>query len=332
MKKRMFKKRKLHKEQYRAIICFGICFLLLCFAGGTLFAKYYAGQSNKGVATASSLYFCSNVLKTLTDDNYPNVYNTTAWDGNAPCEIDVQIQNYQNQLLYNDKNLDITYNITFELVGESDGGTYQVKYGTDAAKTISYGSKVSFDNITLHGGTLAMDEFHVAVERPSDQSDNGSYRSVGIKVTATPVSPSYVTSSATLGGILYASLLSAEYQLVYSFDKVTNVDDFAGFPCTISYTPGEDNSAHEIEIRWYSGLEIDQFNPYYQQAKQAGNAGEWEEGGNVIGHYMKMYIPPYATVQIAFYRTNWFESSGSLIDYVSVTDLTRQNNGGSVGE
>ena len=113
------KNRKLHKKFYRAMGGFLITLVLLCAAGGNLFAKYYAGQKNKGVGVASSLYFSSNVLKNVasTEDttDYPMIFNKEAWNGTDECEIEVDIRNYANQLLYNDKNLDITYQISFQL-------------------------------------------------------------------------------------------------------------------------------------------------------------------------------------------------------------------------
>ena len=320
MKKKQNKQKQLHKRNCRAIIGFVTSFVLLCFASGVLFAKYYAGSSNKGVATASSLYFSSNVLRNISnadDSSYPIIYNTEAWDGNGACNLEVQIRNYQNQLLYNDRNLDITYDITFELTEDTDGGTYEVSDGTN---TYDITNGHTFTGVTLDGGVAKTDTYKILVTRPDDQKGNTTYRSVGIRVTATPVSPSYVTSSASLGGILYASMVSVQYKLDYNFDKVKSVDNFSGFPCTITYTPGEDNAAHKIKIIWNNKLEIDQYNKYYLQAKDAGSFQVTNDSSYII-----LTMEPYSAIDVTFYRTSDFDDdSDSLIGCITLENMTLQ--------
>lgn len=324
MEKEKSRQKQLHKRKFHAIMGFAISFVLLCFASGVLFAKYYAGSSNKGVATASSLYFSSNVLRNignatgnLDDSSYPIIYNTEAWDGTGACNLDVQIRNYQNQLLYNDQNLDITYDITFELTEESDNGIYKVFDGTD---TFDITGGHTFKNVTLDGGVAKTDTYKISVTRPDEQKENTTYRSVGIRVTAIPVSPSYVTSSASLGGILYASMVSVQYKLDYNFDKVKSVDSFSGFPCTITYTPGEDNVAHEVKITWNNKLEIDQYNKYYLQAKAAGSLQVTDDSSYII-----LTMEPYSAVDVTFYRTsNFNDSRDSLSDCINLEDMTLQ--------
>ena len=335
MKNKRYTKKQLHKKKCRAIMGFITTLLLLCLASSVLVAKYYAGRSNKGVAIASSLYFSSNVLKNVKnesggvdDSNYPIIYNTTSWDGTGACRLDVQIRNYQNQLLYNDRNLDITYNICFELAGVSDGGTYQISYGSDTKTLTDDNKKVQFSNITLQGGMARADQFMVSVTRPESEKDNPNYRSTGIRVTATPVSPSYVTASSILGGILYASIVSAEYSLNANFDVNGPLNNYSGFPCTITYMPGVDNKAHEVKVIWDSKLEIDQFDPYYQQAKNED--GKYDEikdsNDDVKQRYIILTMQPYSSIQITFYRADGFADESSNLNIV-LDDLTLKAEG-----
>ena len=246
---------------------------------------------------------------------------------NIPDYNNVDIRNYANQLLYNDKNLDITYEISFQLIGTSDGGVYNVTDGKET-KSISDSESVTFTNRILKGGKQSYDRFQVSVTRPENENSDSKYRSVGIRVTATPVSPSFVTTSSKLGGILYASMLSATYSLVSNFNQVTDtLENYTGFPYTISYTPGEDQAAHEIKIRWKNNLEIDQFNPYYLKAKENGmNADDTVD--NVTWHSMKITMQPYSTIQIVFYRSSGFnDSSVKLSECVQVEDLTKTSGG-----
>lgn len=297
MKKKRNSKKQLHKKKYRVILGFLTSFVLLCLASSALIAKYYAGRSNKGVATASSLYFFSNFLKNvqeLEENDYPAIYNNDAWDGNSQYDFNLSIRNYQNQLLYNDKNLDITYKISFQLEGTSDGGTYQVTY-KDETKTITANEACEF-TAELTGGQAMSNQFIVSVARPTGNTDV-NYKSTGIRVTATPVSPGYVANSVKLGGIFYASLVSVKYELNGGFSKVTDVSQYAGFPYTITYKPGEDNTAHTVKITWdASKLQLDKNSPYYGSKHDSENSKQ----------YIEILIEPYAALDLVFYRASGF--------------------------
>ncbi len=307
MKKQKESGRQLHKKKYRVVLGFFTFFILLCLAGGTMVAKYYAGRRNKGVATASSLYFTSNLLKNVsnvTEDNYPVIYNTDAWDGVNPYQFSLEIRNYQNQLLYNDRNLDIQYQINFQLVGTTDGGSYQVTYGSET-KTITSNSACSF-TAGLAGGQARADQFSVSFARPEGNTSS-TYRSVGIRVTATPVSPDYVANYETLGGILYASIVSSKFELKGEFSKIPTgkVGQYAGFPYTISYKPGVDGATRKIRITWDSSkLQLDQFSPYY--------ASKQEDSGENNKDYIEITMEPYASMDILFYRTDAFDPNTTI--------------------
>ncbi|MDD6069477.1 MAG: hypothetical protein PUC12_01500 [Clostridiales bacterium] len=341
MKNQENRKRQLHKKKCRAVLGFITSLVLLCLAGGVLVAKYYAGRSNKGVATASSLYFSSNVLKSLNngtgdpvEGNYPIIYNTSTWNGNDPYIFDVEIRNYQNQLLYNDRNLDITYDISFELMDTTDGGSYSVSYGNETRTLTSENKTAVFSNKTLQGGMARADQFKISVTRPDSQKDNPNYRSCGILVIAKPVSPSYVKDSIKLGGILYATMVSAQYKLEHNFNKVTAgnspLSDFCGFPCTITYMPGEDNAAHEVKVKWKNNLEIDQHNAYYLQAKQESGRSGMETSDETTWNYMIITMQPYSSIQIAFYRADSFDDETvKLLECIQLVDLTKAEGSGT---
>lgn len=331
MKNRRYTKKQLHKKKCRAILGFITSLVLLCLASGLLVAKYYAERSNKGVATASGFYFTSNYLKNVSgkeETEYPVIYNTTPWNGTGSCDFDLQIRNYQNQLLYNDQNLNVIYNISFQLVDQSDRGTYQVSYGNDEnnVKTITKDNAVTFENITLTGGMASVNSFTVSVSKPSDNT-SANYRSTGIRVTATPVSPSYVTNSVKLGGILYASMVSAQYNLSHEFsiDSTKNLSDYSGFPYMITYTPDQDNSAHQVKVTWDSNqLEIDKFNEYSTLVSEDSDGKK----------YIVITMQPYSSVQITFYRAAGFNvgNSTDLENLVSVTDTSRSPEGSANNE
>lgn len=308
MKKEKNTKKQLHTKKYGIVFCFLLSLLLFCLAGGILLAKYYAERSNKGVATASSLYFSSNLLKNvqkLNENDYPVVYNTSAWDGTDPYVYNLEIRNYQNQLLYNDQNLDIQYDISFQLVNETDGGTYQITYQNES-KTITDGTGCSF-SATLKGGQATENNFTISIKRPKGNVDI-NYKSVGIQVTATPISPSYVANYEKLGGVLYATTFSSKYELKGEFSKIQTekVSEYAAFPYTITYKPGQDNTAQQVKISWDAGkLQLDKYSPYYSsiQTDLANNR-----------KYIMVSIEPYTIFDIIFFRTSEFGQTTTLED------------------
>lgn len=293
--KRKFQKVKI--SQVLAVVL--VCTLALLGIGGSLFAKYYANTSNKGVTTASNCYFTSNLLKDVTGQEtgeYESIYNTSIWEGKAetPCVMDLEICNYQSQILYNDKNLNLTYQITFELAGASDGGTYQVTYGSQVKK-ITAGNPVTFSNITLNGGKAEDSLFRVSFTAPAVHEPN--YTSQGIKVTATTTSPDYA-KGRTLGGVLYASVYSSIYSLEAGFEfEYDDLENMAAYPYKVTYTPGLDGKEHHLEISWNSdSLELD----YFSYQNYPITDGTAENGTNI--KTLSYTIQPYATLNLVFYQ------------------------------
>ena len=313
--------RQLHNMKYRVVFGFLTSVALLCLAGG-VFAKYYAGRSNKGVATASNLYFTSNYLKNVSEaeSDYPVIYNNDAWDGNNAYSFHLLIRNYQNQLLYNDINLDITYKIEFQLVDTTDEGTYQVTYQNET-KNVTSVSACEFD-ATLDGGQAMENPFKISIARPDGNTDL-NYKSVGVQVTATPISPGYVANSEKLGGVFYASLLSAQYELTGGFSEVKFLDSFVGFPYRISYKAGTDNAAHTVQVTWNSEkLQLDRNSSYYASV-QDGSSGK---------KYVEIVMEPYTTLELVFFRTSDFGSIttvSELEELVTIKDKTKTGEGGS---
>lgn len=316
MKDKKYTKEQLHKMRHHAMLGFVTTLLLLCCSVGVLFAKYYAGHSNKGVATASGLYFTSNVLKNVSGKvvaDYPVIYNTDAWDGANAYSFNLEIRNYQSQLLYNDSNLNITYEITFCLEDQTDGGTYLITY-QNQTKTLESNSTSCTFLATLDGGKAVANKYTVSVKRP-DGDANANYKSVGIIVTAKPVSPSYLSDYETLGGILYASLVSSQFELKGEFSKFKSgeIGQYAAFPYTVTYKPGGDNIVRNIKICWNKNkLQLDMFSPYYNLVKEDGQY-----------KYVEIEIEPYTVFDIIFYRTNSFEDDitlETLNQMVTITD------------
>lgn len=304
---------KLHKLS-KKWLCLGACAVIgIGTIGGFTFAKYYANNSNKGVTAASNYYFTSNLLgEALTEEEgqWKTVYNTDPWDGQGQYPFELRIQNYQNQLLYNDENLSITYKITFELL-EDDGGSYAVQHGTETSKSLSVGNPVTYENLVIEGGMARFDDFDVLFNAPADAGED--YQSAGVQVVAEITAPDYLTTiKRQIGGILHIGVVKADYSLQGGYDfSVSLIDNtwseadratveaMAAFPYSISYTPGADNAAHEVQINWDSSvLQLNEFDENYSKITQDEATGQAT---------LKITIQPHETLQLIFYRADGFD-------------------------
>lgn len=329
---------KLHKVSRKWICVFACVVIVIGAIGGITFAKYYANNSNKGVTAAANYYFSSDVLdEAVNKEEQPEegkekwkvVYNTDAWDGKNEYEFDVKIRNYQNQLLYNSNNLDISYKITFELL-KNDGGTYFVVYGTEGRQQLTVNSPITYER-TINGGSAKNDTFQVLFNAPDEIDEN--YQSAGVKVVAEITGPDYLAKTETkIGGELHVGVVQAEYSLKGEFDfevpltdtewtGITRavVDEMAAFPYTISYTPGTDNAAHEIQVSWKAEyLQLDQFNENFELVKT-------NDGISSI----QVLIQPKGKVKLTFYRTDTFDldklSPTEFQGLITVTDLNESD-------
>lgn len=332
--KSMKRKKQLHKKQYRVVLGFLTSFILLCFAGSVLFAKYYAGNSNKGVATASSLYFSSNLLKDLSklqnEAEYPMIYNTNSWNGEEDYVFDLEIRNYQNQLLFNDSNLNIDYSITFKLAEDckATGYTVENKSNNSQPQEINADSGVIFQmNGKLNGGQARSNTFRITIPKLSE----GSEFSEKILVIATPTSPEYIKNAYKIGGFIQAKKVAKEYGFSSKFNIMdslqgenawTDADkkiiaSQAALPYTIRYDGDENNATHMIRVEWDSTLvELNRYDEFFNVKKEISEKAGW--------YYLEIEMEPSSNVNLVFYKQSEFiskvKSKSDLQSIVIVTD------------
>ncbi len=330
---------KLNKISKKKLTIFALAVISIGIAGGVTFAKYYANNSNKGVTAAANYYFSSDVLDEAINkqdnpqagqEKWKDVYNTKAWDGKSAYDFNLKIRNYENQLLYNSDNLDVTYTITFTLLedDEFDGGAYKVGDGRKEVALTQENPSVEFEEV-IEGGTATSDMFHVMFTAPTEASED--YQSEGVQVVAEITGPDFLAKTETrIGGVLHVGKVEAEYSLVGTYD-FTDADDIttngdvwteeeeniinamAAFPYSVTYNPGTDNAAHQVQISWNSNyLQLDQFNENYRNVDEGASS-------------FTVYIQPNGTLKLTFYRTDAFTleavSPAEFWQLVTVTDL-----------
>ena len=336
-------KRKKSKNKIKKLL---ISFLVLavCIVTGTVVAKYYSSKYRPGIAVASGFYFNSNrLLKVPGDTRDITAINTTGmmvnvngdkWSG-GNLYFDIEIRNYDNNLLFNDSNLNVGYEICFYLLGEPVGATYYAQDIDGTEKMLSADHVVKFNNGYLPGGTLSKDSYRIRI----NLTNGNIYEPVKVLVVAYPTSPDYLANTQNqeqrlvglFEGVYSETYMQVEdaYFLVeddtdYNDSSWSDkVEDLSGLIFNIK-TKGDvvtdENNAvkQEAIVRWQSNyIEISEYDEYYIAAKErqaAISAGEedyiWtetDEAGNVWT-YMKIEILPYTNVNITFYKTEQFLS------------------------
>lgn len=344
------RKRKAHVRRMKAFrIFFWLVVICVLSAGtATILAKYYAKESRKGVATASGLYFSSNYLENTPDgEAYPERLNTSHWDGTGACLINIEIYNYSNILLYNDANLNITYDLHFQMQeapGENE--SYQIIYketdedGNETEKTINLTgtSEQTISGLYLPGGQANVNSVTLKVipdtENESTRVEN-AYRSKKVKVWAVPTAPEYVTNSFNLGAIISASPSKEAFTCTRAFDisetmenkewaECKNlIDAYSGFVYRVQ-TNGELDENYDgqsMVLKWnHKYLDLDMYNEYLVKAKEENTYTKDEASGYST---ITMELVSYSSLEFDFYKTadftteNWTQAS----DFESLVTL-----------
>lgn len=327
------------KNSKRKIIA-GIAVVLILVAGlltSLVVAKYYAYQSAPGVSVASAFYFNSNrlekntggvtmeaieLLASDTSDMPVNV-NTSKWT-NGDCLFDIEVRNYDNNLLYNENGLDVGYEICFYLLGTPKGANYSVKnIATNESYELTTSNKTKTFAGTLQGGSLSRNQYQIIISL----KDGSQYdETVKVLAVAYPVSPDYLYNETDqeyrLAGIFQGHLSEAEMSIEsanflveteddYKADWKRAVEDLSGLIFNIKtigdvVTDDSNTVKQDVVVKWNNKyLAISEYDDYYIAAKNAGTLkinGDWRS--------MTIKMLPYSSVNITFYKTPQF-----LIDF-----------------
>lgn len=200
----------------------------------TVYSKYYKTGFNKGMATASGFYFNSNLmasvdgLNVLSEEDVHNIpddvlesviisSNPTAWQGEKPLDFTVEVRNYDNQLLYNDKDLDVEYEILFMLMDKPVRADYLVQPDGSAEDPIKMQYEDEDGNRavyrfrgTLPGGQTNEDIYKVIVD---PKAGDGDYEPISVLMVAYPIGPEYLRGTKSIAGKLQAIYQEKEFSI-----------------------------------------------------------------------------------------------------------------------
>lgn len=327
------------RHRRAAILSVAVLAAAGCLMGGISYAKYYASKYRQGIAVASGLYFNSNKLYTNQGDTtniaaidtsgiMVNV-NDRRWTG-GDLKFNIEIRNYDNNLLFNDSNLNVEYEICFMLVEDPTGATYSVgkmENGTvtDVQQMTRAKQVVKFTGGRLDGGTLNREMYELTLHMDPDGQE--IYNGARVLVVAYPTAPDYLYDAKNqqhrLVGLFQGVYSDAEMTVDtadftvqseddYTADWRSAVQDLAGLVFNVrtigDVVANEDNAVkQEAVMRWNSDyLTISQYDEAYRAASE--RPGDiWTEVKD--GHnwtYMKIKALPYTSVNVTFYKTQAF--------------------------
>lgn len=345
------KLRKWNKTTKTRIAVAVLACVLLAGVSVTVYSKYYKTGYNRGMATASGFYFSSDYLvstesirgKSMEEiaKNYQQDISISAnddsWKGENAYTHKVHIRNYDNQLLYNDKDLNVDYEVSFMLLEDQTGvATYTVSHdgvtynlGWDRGK-----APIATFKGHLKGGTLVEDEYNLSV---SMQNAN-QYEPVGVLIVARPTGPSYLQNTKWIAGILKVNYQEREFRIEKAGFTISNnvgwenleepedpeepiepgiapwrieVEKEAGYVYQL-YTTGSYTGVgtrKTLELRWKQDMfKINNFDPYYTEVKKdASRYYEETDEDGVKWRVMKIDVLPYASLKFVFYRNDGFD-------------------------
>lgn len=216
----MIKKTTTRSRNNKKLLIISVLIAVFAMAGmgfGITYARYYAIQYRQGISVASGLYFSSNMLSkipgqttdigAINDGTLQTIVNSSRWAGGT-TSFDISIRNYDSNLLYNDSNLNIEYEIWFMLLDTPQGASYSVTppqgqaYTVDLpdgstntvttpnGESVALTSTLKFTKRTLVGGTLSSDTFKLNLK----MDDSNNYNKAKVMVVAYPTAPDYVVN------------------------------------------------------------------------------------------------------------------------------------------
>ena len=333
IKKRSSVKKVNRTTKIKIVIAAAAC-LLVAGVSFTVYSKYYKTGYNPGMATASGFYFSSNYMAASTEimgksmeviardyqDNVLVSTNESSWNGTDAYTFPIYVRNYDNQLLYNDKDLNVEYEVSFMLIDYPTGATYTIKKaGDEQAQSLGWtGGKGEIRTFrgTLAGGKPIYDTYELSVSLLTTVQD--VYTPARVLMVARPTGPSFLANTKWIAGILKADYEEKEFRIEKSGfaismqeDKWTEtgwdaeVEKEAGYVyqlyTTGSYTGG--GTQKTLLVKWRSDLfKINYFDPYYQKVKDDPSR-YYQDPDDSKWQVMKIDIQPYASLKFVFYRT-----------------------------
>lgn len=313
--------------------------LILAGVSLTVYSKYYKTGYNKGMAIASGFYFSSNYMAAVDEikgldmeqiaADYADLIivssNSNAWKGTDAFSFNIEIWNYDNQLLYNDKDLNVEYKVCFMLLEEPKGATYTVTDGSNNSYPLEWNNgKGSVMELSgkLAGGQPRTDTYTLTVGMTS-ASD---YAPASVLMVAYPTGPDYLVNTKYIAGIVKANYEDREFKIEsgtgftvsktqdYKDDWKGAVEKESGFVYQLitsgNYTGSEATATRKkIRLMWDSDMfKINENDDYYQSVKNNVDQYYDDPKDGINWKVMEIEVLPYSSLKFVFFRNDNFDS------------------------
>lgn len=354
MQKKTGKRKK--SKQWKSKKSYLIIGLLACvFLAGasiTVYSKYYKTGYNQGMAIASGFYFSSNYMyeeeainnytikelaksqdgKLVHEDLINKLISAVskeAWNTNGSSISytfnNIEVRNYANSLLFNDEELNVSYQVEFALLDANAGAEYKVrKKGTGTYTSITNDGNGNLTTASfqgeLKGGELSEDAYELQVTRPQ----TGEYTPARILIMAYPKGDAFSQNPRKIAGIVKAEYNQAEMEII---DQKFTIEDeledstwrervkkesafiyqlktTGGF-----YVEGDDNMLQKIKIKWNPAVLALNENDKYKN--ESGTQYDASLGEMIIE------TAPYSSIKFVFFKKEGF---GAWVDVQSSMD------------
>jgi hypothetical protein len=324
MRKKKTKINQYRKKFLMIKIIFAALVIGLFSLGGSAVAKYYSNQKQKGVAVASKFYFTSNILRTGVQytDGIPTSITeytkTGGWLANIgsgqtqSTDITFEVRNYENNLQYNDENIQVTYDVYAMLVEEAGTDiTYNlIKNNTESTQNINNTTpKKIYESEKLNGGSVNKNSYTL-----SYKSNPGvTALPVDVLIWIVPTGPDYISAdNNTMGCRFKVSNTTEEFQLMKGFnleltdaqtpmtaEEKRQIKSQAAFIYTVSTSGSyEGGDTIPVTLSWDSRyLQLDKFSRYNENVTSVGDINS-----------VAIDMEQYSSIQLTFYRTQQFSS------------------------
>lgn len=305
---------------------------VLLFAGISFsaYAKYYKTSYNQGIAIASGFYFNSKFMceeENINDlkieelakkeeivSQLTSYVSNKPWNGND-FTLSIDVRNYANQLLYNDKDLDISYKVDFILLdeGADANGTYEVRPENSTSYTKITNSKaVGFEG-KLEGGQAIEDKYELKVTLP--MTGSADYKPARILIMAYPED----IASGKIAGIVKVDYNQAEMEIIdqkftiedelqkLGDDKwMERVKEESAFVYQLKttggyYVEGGNNMMQKIKITWNPDLFVLNQNDRYINEESTEYSSDQGE--------MIIETAPYSSIKFVFFKKGSFDET-----------------------
>lgn len=302
--------------------------IVLGLTSGTyVYAKYYSLSAKEGIAIATGVYFTSNYAHDADGEFVENLVNIGYKGGDASFSLEVR--NYENNLLFNTDNVNISYTIEMWLESApTDGAEYSISVGEGVNDTkqvlgAGEGNKVTISDQSIHGGAARSNSYYISLDAPDEHVSIPIYVRIqtldGSLINRTLTGKMLLSGSAKTESKIESQgfVIPEEPAEQTEFERLTSLSAFTYEILTVG--SASSGATEELKVSWDpTVLSIDLFDEAYMEWLEAAQ----KEDPNITGpktadngwYYIVIDIMPYSAENIGFFRGADFDTKATDLE------------------